>query len=402
MTRTRAQAEEGFVLVTAVILLLIMMTAGLAVLKFSDGQQNGARVERTREASFQLAETAMSAQVFQLSRLWPGSGASAAPLECSATASTGPVCPDPAAIATTHTGADYGAQPCNGLATAPWTTTIRDDAGTSTAAITYYDKPTVDARPTYDQNANGQVWVRSTGVARCKLQTVVALVSQKLVPLSFPRNVVTANWVKTNNQGRKVIINTLGTRSASPGKVAVRCQNLGTQPCLDYPADKGQVSPPVVEPNSQAPAQTVSPTSMDSLRSQAKALGTYYATCPPSLTGGLVFVEDMTGCGSYPGGNSDASPGFLVAAKGPVTFGGNSVFYGVVYAANQTNLTGAVVSTTGTASIVGAIAVDGPGGVLAGASGPNIVYDPRAFALLMTSAGAGIVKNSWRVLPADK
>lgn len=403
MTRARATADEGFVLITAVILLLIIMTTGLAVLQFGDSQQNGARVERTREASFQLAETALSAQAFQLDRLWPGSATSAAPLECSATASAAAACPDPVAIAATHTGADYGAQSCNGVLAVPWRTTVRDDAGTSaTGAISYYDRATVDARPTFDANRNGQVWVRSTGVARCKVQTVVALVSQKLVGLPFPRNTITANWFHTNNQGRKVIVNTLGSRAASPGKLAVRCKDLGPVPCLGYPDGKGQVSPPVVEENSPAPAQTVTPASMDSFRNQAKALGTYYATCPPSLTGELVFVEDMTGCGSYPGGNSEASPGVLVAARGPVTFGGNSIFYGVIYAANLTNLTTAVVETSGTAAIVGAIIVDGPGGVIAGASQENVVYDPRAFGLVKTSAGAGVVKNSWRVLPADK
>ena len=108
----------------------------------------------------------------------------------------------------------------------------------------------------------------------------------------------------------------------------------------------------------------------------------------------------MTGCTGYRGGNSATSPGVLVFLKGTVSFGGNGVFYGIVYAANKTNLTGAVVSIGGTAAIQGAVVVDGPGGVSAGASGTNIVFDSRAFALLQGLANATMVPNTWRQLPS--
>jgi hypothetical protein len=88
-----------------------------------------------------------------------------------------------------------------------------------------------------------------------------------------------------------------------------------------------------------------------------------------------------------------------------VSFGSNGIFYGIVYAANLGNLTGAVVTIGGTATVQGAVIVDGPGGVVAGSSGDsgsgaaNIVYDDRSFDNVKGNMGAGIVQNSWRTLP---
>ncbi len=65
-------------LVAAILLLGIMMTIALAVVAFSDVQQNQSRVERVREASFQLTEAAMQGQIFQLGRRWPGAPGSGA------------------------------------------------------------------------------------------------------------------------------------------------------------------------------------------------------------------------------------------------------------------------------------------------------------------------------------
>ena len=81
-------------------------------------------------------------------------------------------------------------------------------------------------------------------------------------------------------------------------------------------------------------------------------------------------------------------------------FTGNGVFYGIVYAANLApSVSGAVISINGTAAIQGAISVDGPGGVIAGSSRTNVVFDPRAFSLLQALANATMVPNTWRQLP---
>ncbi len=119
------------------------------------------------------------------------------------------------------------------------------------------------------------------------------------------------------------------------------------------------------------------------------------------MTGPLVFVEDLTGCPQYNGGNSKDSPGVLVFMRGTLSLTGNGVFYGIVYAGNKQGSSGAVVSLNGTSAIQGSIVVDGAGGVLAGSSRTNVVFDPRAFSLLQTLANATMVPNTWRQLPGN-
>jgi hypothetical protein len=111
-------------------------------------------------------------------------------------------------------------------------------------------------------------------------------------------------------------------------------------------------------------------------------------------------VEDLTGCSGYRGGNSPNNPGVLVFMRGTLSLGGNGVFYGIVYAGNLQNSSGAVVTISGTAAIQGAITVDGPGGVVAGSSRTNVVFDPRAFSSLQALANATMVPNTWRQLPS--
>jgi hypothetical protein len=175
-------------------------------------------------------------------------------------------------------------------------------------------------------------------------------------------------------------------------------------PCVKYDATKGQISPDTTQVNSGGSATTLTTDQIAGLRLQAQTSSppSYYAagTCPPNLTGRLVFVEDLTGCSGYSGGNSGNTPGVLVFLKGTLSLTGNGVFYGVVYAGNQQNSSGAVVSINGTAAIQGAVVVDGPGGVVAGSSRTNIVFDPRAFSLIQTLANATMVPNTWRQLSA--
>jgi hypothetical protein len=85
--------------------------------------------------------------------------------------------------------------------------------------------------------------------------------------------------------------------------------------------------------------------------------------------------------------------------RGTLSLTGNAVFYGIVYAGNKQNSTGAVVTLNGTSAIQGSIVVDGPGGVIAGSSRTNVVFDPRAFSLLQALANATMVPNTWRQLP---
>jgi hypothetical protein len=198
----------------------------------------------------------------------------------------------------------------------------------------------------------------------------VAQVRQGFHAALVPRSVLTANWFRTTNQGDKVIVQTSSEFQSKPAELSVRCASLDTSQCLDFDASKGQVSPNTATIDALTATQTVTDAALDSFRRQAKADATWYAGCPPSspgnsgLTGKVVFVEDMTGCGSYnDGGNTEAAPGFLVIAKGALTLGGNGIFYGVIYAANRSGIAypNPVISLQGTAGIYGSVTIDGQG-----------------------------------------
>ena len=412
MRTQRLRREDGFVLVTATLLLLIMMMIALAVVAFTDTQQNQSRIERVREASFQLGEAAMQSQIFQMGAKWPGAPAVAYPASCRPGAPATDPCPDAASLATAYAGVDYGGSSCSpGTPTVPWQTLVRDngDLHRTTTDVHYYDAALVNTRPTYDANGDGKLWVRSSSVAKCQPQSAVALVTRNLTPLPFPRNAVTANYFQTNNKGNKTIVDTRGT-AAEPADVSLRCagySNSGTppNPCANYQSAKGQVTPERLVYDAMT-SPSVASAQMDSFRQQAQAAGRYFpaGVCPDltGVEGGIAFAEETPAGCSPPGGFTAANPGVLVIARGTIAFGGNSVFYGIIYAANLSNLTGIVVQIQGTALIQGAVSVDGPGGVLAGASKANIVYDDRAFVHIKGYAGAGVVQNSWRLLPRGK
>jgi hypothetical protein len=89
----------------------------------------------------------------------------------------------------------------------------------------------------------------------------------------------------------------------------------------------------------------------------------------------------------------------LVIASGGISFGGTVNFYGIVYCVNGGNSSSAsLVSLGGNAQVSGAVVVDGPGGVTAGSSKMNIVYDPNVFNIVSSNATVNIVANSWREL----
>ena len=89
--------------------------------------------------------------------------------------------------------------------------------------------------------------------------------------------------------------------------------------------------------------------------------------------------------------------------KGAVNFGGNIEFFGIIYNANLDNSTGTkLIETSGTSAIRGAALVDGRGGVWAGSSGNNIMYEPTAFANINAVGTAGVVQNTWReIVPSQ-
>jgi Tfp pilus assembly protein PilX len=394
--------EEGSALVTAIVLTFVMIGLGLAVHAAADTQSAQSGQERVREAAFGVTEAALNAQVFQLSNSFPAQPGTY-PATCDpASAGTG-FCPATRDF-DGYAGGDYDAK-CNGAAVTRWTTKVRDNKySTLVQPQQYYSEAEVENLPRYDANGDSAVWVRADGKAGCRTRSIVTLVKRTEKTIPFTKNVINANAFETTNKGKKVIVDTKGAKAVTAGKVSLRCQPaLSTSACAVYERGKGQVSPDtVVAPDPEASTEPLlSGEPLESLKAKARSLGTYYTTCPPSLTGEVVYVESLVGCSVPGGGNSETKPGFLIVNQGTYSIGGNDVFYGTVYMRNASNppITGQVVKIGGTAAIIGTVAIDGPGTVFAGSSKANIVYDRSAVDNLTGLGAAASVPNTWRELP---
>jgi Tfp pilus assembly protein PilX len=418
----RASDDHGFALVSAILILVVLIGLGLGLLMFTDTQQHSATGEQSRESAYSLAEAALNAQIFQLSQNWPTVAMAPAnrPERCTESTSTSTnFCPDPGTLGTSAgypaAGSCSGTEAWGSSLSSRWTTYVRADGG-GTEAL--FNSAVDRLQPPYE-NGDRSVWVRAVGVANCRPAVVVSKVSEQLVPMTFPRSVLSANGFSTSNTGKKVIIDTSGAYaqppsirpgpSAQPGTISVRCEGLTSAQCKNYRT--GQVSPDTTgAPAGSSP--TLNATQLEGLKAQAKANGTYYGvvngspTCPTTmaaLTGAPTYVEGPCNL-SFGGGtgNSSASPGFLVIANGTLSLGGNATFYGVVYAVNQQGSSGEVVVVHGNATLQGAINVDGRGTVGLGSSSTNLIYDPRAFAAIKGYSGAAPTPNTFRVLPVGQ
>lgn len=404
----RAKDEQGIALVATVLLLMVMSGIGLALLLFTNNQQKASTREQASEKAFTVGEAALNSTVSQLSRQWPSKKEEAVSTCTASSTTSSNYCPDKASLETGYPNTNPTTcpggtpkDPWGSALTNQWTTYVRDDA-TGEA----FTSATEQTQPAYDANGDGKVWLRSVGVVQCRLVTVVTLVARQEIALSFPKNVVTADWFETTNQGNKVIVDTKG-ESSQGTNVSLRCNPKPSgKECAAYEKEKGQVSPgEVVEESGTSPA--LNSTQLEALRKQAEAGGHYYAkgSCPSGMpSGSPVYVAGPCAIsgGSNEVANSKESPGFLIIANGTFSMDGSAKFYGTIYCVNQQGSSGAVVSVGGDAEIIGSIAIDGSAGASLGASGTNIVYDGTAIANLKTYAGAAATRNSFRVLPSNQ
>lgn len=386
------RGERGFALVPALLVMLILVAVATATVALAQGDQVSSRHEREGESSFQLAEGVMNAEIFQLSSAWPGvnSGQHYPPSCTSATVQPG--CPADATVRQNFAGVDYGAG-------TTWTTQIRDNGG---ASPSFWTDDLLSTQPSYDANDDNFVWVRTSAVVRGRKRTLVALVQAENVTVNFPRATLVSGHFDTSNNGNKVIIDTNGdSNQFTPGDIIVRCA-LTSPGCADYDTAKGQIEPDTVRSNaSQPPA--VTPEALDQLRTLARAEGNYYTRCAPSLAGEqpgeIVFMEDATGCNYNANNiyNSAAAPGYVVIARGAMgEINGTATFYGIIYHANQDNSCGDLVTLSGNVSVYGSIVIDGCGGLSAGSSKVNLVYDPNVFDDFKALGTAAIVQNTFR------
>jgi Tfp pilus assembly protein PilX len=399
MLKTRLIDARGSALVPALLIMGVMLTSGLALLALTEGNQRDSRREREREATFQLAEGVLNAQIYRLSTQWPSADSTDGlypAVGCTAT-SVEQGCPNGTSVQANFSGPDY----TRGVG---WKVQVRDN---SSAAANHYTEAIMGAGTgsTLPRDFNGDnfVWARAEATVAGHKRVLVALVEAENTTLNFPRAAVVAGKFATTNKGNKVIIDTNGgANNYTAGDVIVRCDPATA--CAMYERGKGQIEPDTVKGVVNQP-NAVSPEALETLRQRAIAEGNYIADgdpCPGSLQGDqpgeIVFIENSNGC-SYQGNavwNTKEKPGFLVIGKGTIYLLGTTNFYGVIYHANTDNSSNTLVDLNGNTQVIGAIAIDGAGGLMAGSSKENVVYDPNVILGLTAFGTASIVQNTFR------
>jgi Tfp pilus assembly protein PilX len=408
----RGREEQGFALITAIILLTVILGLGAALLTFSDHQQTASLREQASESSFNVAEAALNAQVGQLSRAWPAKKEEAYPSVCTSSTSTETNgCPTAASLNAAYP--NISPVPCSSgtpkdpwgsALTNEWTTYVRDNE--SVGSTTFNSTVEKGLEP-WDANGDGKVWVRSVGVVQCRLVTVISLISRQLVTLNFPTAAASGNWFNVTNEGNKVIVNTAGEPPGQPGEISMRCE--GHSPCESWSESKGQISPNTTK-SPPLPTPLLNESQLAALRSQAISNGTFRSPtvkgCPSNVEEVAGLPAYVEGCGAlkFTGGvgNAAGKPGFLVLADGTLELKGNAEFFGTIYAHNASNYSGAVVVLGGTAQVIGGIDVDGNGGIEFGSSKANLIYNKQAIEEVKAYAGATPTRNTFRVLPATR
>jgi hypothetical protein len=397
----RAAREDGWAVVTALLLMTIMLGSGIALASLVDNETRQSGVTRNRETAFNLGEAALNAQVVALTRNWSYTAAL-------------PPCGTGLAAASSCPRDDQmrGLFPTSDAVDATWRTDIRDNAG---AYATFYsDALLASGTPAFDANHDDRVWVRASATARGKTRTIVALVRAQQEQEDAVHSALVTGSLDLRNAGNKLVVD-----AGTGGAIQVECTPVAgeSKPCVGYEWKSSESYANLmtkvgtqVQPSNFTTGSGIglSQEALDRLKTEAWANGTYYDAargCPTSLEGVVWIAEGLT-CGSF--NNADVNvppskPGFLIASSGTIAFRGTGTYYGIIIHLNKARSTGVVVDINGDSCVKGAVLVDGPGTTLVGSSGQgcpdgNISYSPAAFDALKTIATAGIVQNSWREL----
>jgi Tfp pilus assembly protein PilX len=378
---------------TALMVLMVAMITGMATITLADTENRESGTSRTREAAFNLAEGALNAQIFQLSRAWAGQGRASTPYTpCTQASGSAAHCPSPEVLAGMFRNVDT-------TAGSSWRTSVHDNASPS---LNFYDDALTQSQPGYDANGDGRLWVRATGRAAGRSRTLVALVRVEEHPETIPRAALIAGELWLHNNGKKVLIDATGG-SAGAALVAVRC-DPGTQAGTACIVSTGgannlphQISPYNVQTSHQGAALT--PEALERLKLTARADGRLYATCPSALPSARVVWIESGSC-NYTGTatiNSPSAPGMVIQETGTLRLAGSHVFYGLLYHPNKPNLAGIpLITVDGNAEVHGGVIVEGPGVFVGGSSKVNITILDVAFSSVVSYGTAGIIQNTWR------
>jgi hypothetical protein len=419
------RSERGSAIVTAIALMVIMITIGLAAFALADDQQGGGKKERERETSFNLAESLLNSQAYILSRGWRATNRvapAAYPTQCNQTNAMGfpRDCPQPAQLAAAFDMPDYTRREVI------WTTSIHDDDGTS-----FYDANKIEGvpgdatrpgTPLYDANRNDRVWVRAQATIRrpgagsctsgptgppveCRTRAVVALLTIDKLQETLPQRVIIAGKFTLNPNGNHPYVKT-NPDTTSPHSVTLRCnpprEPSASDPCLAYDPDhkRPQIDPEGSYEQGYVNQDALGDDVKERLKERAMEDNTYFTRCPTDteLNGSVVWVS---GCpeAHYTQNNvwnSPQRPGILIWEDGLLELGGQSTFWGVIYHLNNSNSSDYLLQLRGGLTIEGGVFVDGPGGIDVGSNKVNVDFWADAFTSISTYGTASVIQNSWR------
>jgi hypothetical protein len=370
---------------------MLMLALGLAAYGYVDSESRQAAGERKRESAFNQSDGLVAAQTYVLSRAWPAASTSAYPtcawsgsaMTASGATTDTAKCPNASAMSNTYNARDFTTD-------SSWITMVRDNGG---ASLVFWDPATTPSQPAWDANGDNQVWVYAKATVRGRGRIVVERVQAEPARVIFPKNLLTAGSFHVTTGGPKPFLQLNGST------LALRCPSAASSGC--YTTTKpNQVQGPGKTTYNWGGTHQITPVELDYLRQAAIANGTYYAGCPASPVGKLVFVESGT-C-TYNGNttwNSSAAPGMIVIVSGTLKFIGNPSYYGTIYMYNQQ---GAVCSpgpfdAGGASYIQGAVLIDGQGCFEVG-SNTRVVYDANAIQNITYYGNMALVRSSYREL----
>jgi Tfp pilus assembly protein PilX len=452
MIKIKPRNEDGWVLITATVLLSVMLVMGLAAMTLVNSDSHRTREQRETESALNVDEGVLYAQTMVLGQNWPSANnhpnvvsycdsATATP-PASAGAATGASlsCPNPTNLAGSGTSASFNNVDTQVQTT--WRTKVRDNGGP--LASSYDPLHANDAQTgcasvpcNYDANGDGQLWVQAQTITRGHPRNVVARMKLEKVSENIPRTAVTAGALSVTNNG-----NHGGTPiiDATGSQVLVRCQSNNTG-CVN--ANSGQVTPtPTVATSSTVPPNLMTAEQLARFKQRAVTDGHYFAGCPNAnsdLSGAVVWVE---GCASPPNFanqvptttctppltgmssscvNTNTAPGMLIWHCGRANFQGNFTYHGLLYMVNDSDGTCPatlpqqvgdytcsnqpsvdtdhdVLNTNGGFAVWGAVAVDGGACLKVGSNNLQIKFDPKVFDAVESYGTVGLVQNTWREL----
>jgi len=458
----RLADEQGWVLVSATILTLIMLSIGLVAAGLIDNTTRRTREQRERESALNVDEGVLYAQSLVMQTSWPSSPnvdpttlrKQYYPATCTSSAATpDPRCPNPQSLVAANSGSPGSAVFANvdELKDVTWTTKVRDNGG---ALATAYKPNQADAAQsgcivpgdvgsttacTYDANKDRELWVQSQAIVRGKPRNVVARLRLEQLAESVPETAVVSGALSITNNG-----NHGGTPiiDATGSQVIVRCGDIADDECANF--EPGQINPPAPQSDASAP-NLMGPDQLQRFKQRAIMDGRYFTGCPGQngqgydLSGRVVWVEGCTNppnltskipttpCGpNKPTGldpdcvNTETTPGLLIWHCGLADMAGGWTYRGILYHVNNSDGTCAAsmpakgdgkcskqnnydpdrdaITTNGGFGVWGVVAVDGKACLKLGSNGIQVSFDSKVFSAVESYGTVGLVQNTWREL----